>query len=64
MIKTYKHINFVRNYECTNIKYIQTSGKVNEYWIECDESEIKKDNAKQIDLITMNGSDCRRFGWL
>ena len=40
---TYKQINFKRNYECTNIKFIQVLDNeiLNaEYWVVCDESEI------------------------
>lgn len=40
---TYKQINFKRNYECTNIKFIQVLDNEilnTEYWVVCDESEI------------------------
>ena len=40
---TYKQINFKRNYECTNIKFIQVLDNEvlnSEQWVVCDESEI------------------------
>lgn len=43
MARTYKQINFKRNYECTNVKFIQVlDGEQldSNIWVECDESEI------------------------
>jgi hypothetical protein len=42
-MKTYKQINFKRDYEATNVKFIQVlddSVLDSKYWIECNESEI------------------------
>ena len=43
---TYKHKNFKRNYEMTNIKFIQVLDNEvldPQYWEVCDESEIDCD---------------------
>lgn len=43
MTTTYKQINFKRNYDCTNIKFIQVLDETkldSTVWVECDESEI------------------------
>lgn len=40
-MKTFKQINFKRNYETTNVKFIQCSENPNaSIWVECNESEI------------------------
>jgi len=41
-MKTYKQKNFKRDYEITNIKFIQTDLDVlnKEIWVECEYSEI------------------------
>jgi len=43
MKRTYRQINFKRDYECTNVKFIQVlDGEQldSNIWVECDESEI------------------------
>ncbi len=43
IMKTYKQINFKRNYECTNIKFIQVLDNQeldSNIWELCNESEI------------------------
>jgi hypothetical protein len=54
-MKTYKQINFKRDYETTNVKFIQVLGDSvldAKYWVECDELEIDcKQLWKEGDLI-------------
>jgi len=43
---TFKQINFKRDYEATNVKFIQVSDETildPKYWVVCDESEIDCD---------------------
>ncbi len=51
-MKTFKAKNFIRNYECTNIKYIRCLQLPKEYysdqWQECADSEIYKDHCAKL----------------
>lgn len=43
IMTTYKQKNFKRDYEATNIKFIQVAGDEildSKYWVVCDSSEI------------------------
>ena len=57
-MRTYKQINFKRNYDCTNIKFIQVlDGEVldSKVCVECDEIEIDCDQLYKQDNKVMFG---------
>ena len=61
----YKAKNFKRNYECTSIKFIETSAPVDPaYWEPSSYEEIEKSGATMLSTEWQNNQKTNKFGWI
>ncbi len=64
-MKTYKNNNFKRDYECTNVKFIQSNQKPEgDMWKECDDSELVNSNCMHLSSVEGNGLIKKTFGYM
>jgi hypothetical protein len=64
-MKTFKAINFERNYECTNVKYVRAlSNPDPKNWEECEDHLISEDNANEVFQIYSGDKTQIMYGWL
>jgi hypothetical protein len=55
-MKTYKNSNFKRDYECTNVKFIQSNQKPEgDMWEECNAQELTESNCMHLWSSEGNG---------
>lgn len=60
-MKTFKNKNFKkRDYDCTNVVFVQSENAPNENWVECDETEIE---TLKCDQLYKQGNE-RYFGYM
>ena len=59
--KTYKNKHFTsRDYECTNIVFLQSDKVPDDNWVECERSEIDEMNCQ---MLWIDGFG-RKFGYM
>lgn len=64
-MKTYKNVNFKRDYECINVLFIE-SNIIPEgvMWEECDNEELLKSNCMHLSTIEGPGIIKKSYGYM
>lgn len=64
-MKTYKNVKFKRDYDCMNVKFIQTNELPDAtIWAECDEQELLESNCTHLSSVEGQGIIKKFFGYM
>jgi len=64
-MRTFKCINFKRNYDCINVKFIQANHDMDKnVWIECDEQELIDSDCTELTTVEGQGLIEKMFGYI